>query len=284
LLEERAAQKPAAAVPSQAAAAKERATIEFEVNALHACAHAHVVGLLAAVNVGADTYIAMERCEGDLMQFIISPRALTEAAVAKMMRQACRTRARALPRAPPVMRSRVNTSCVGPPQLAAALAHVHEMGIIHLDVKPANVLLAADGGIRLADFGVAARAPAPLHHHRCGTPLFAAPEVVAKGAAHCAADAWSYGVLVYLLLVGFPPFFLHAGGTRAELDEQVLTRLIHACACLRRVSYAASLMGLTCVTSILCICICICLYIVPRTGVADTCQTHYGQTGPTLHA
>ena len=91
-------------------------------------------------------------------------------------------------------------------------------------MKPANVLLAADGGIRLADFGIAARAPA---RHRRGTPLFAAPEVVATGIAHCAADAWSYGVLVYTLLVGFPPFFTHAGGTRYELDEQVRCCVCH---------------------------------------------------------
>jgi serine/threonine protein kinase len=71
---------------------------------------------------------------------------------------------------------------------------------------------------RLADFGVAARAPV---RRRRGTPLFVAPEVLATGVAHCAADAWSYGVIVYTLLVGFPPFFTHAGGRTSDLDEQV---------------------------------------------------------------
>lgn len=63
---------------------------------------------------------------------------------------------------------------LAPAQLAVALQHVHSRGIAHLDVKPANVLLAADGTVRLGDFGIAARVPAS---RRGGTPMFAAPEV-----------------------------------------------------------------------------------------------------------
>jgi serine/threonine protein kinase len=99
-----------------------------------------------------------------------------------------------------------------------ALAHVHSLGIVHLDVKPANILIGADGSIRLADFGIAARVPA---NRRGGTPLFAAPEIFAGGAVLCAADAWSFGVVVYTLLVGFPPFFPHEGGRSADMKEQV---------------------------------------------------------------
>ena len=85
-------------------------------------------------------------------------------------------------------------------------------------MKPANVRLAADGGIRLADFGNAARVPAS---RRGGTPMFAAPELFQDGLVGCAADAWSFGVLVYTLLAGFPPFFPHEGGRSGELKEQV---------------------------------------------------------------
>jgi serine/threonine protein kinase len=105
-------------------------------------------------------------------------------------------------------------------QLASAVAHVHSRGIAHLDIKPANVLLSPDGGVRLADFGIARRAGSTKRPAKC-TLLFAAPEVLASGAASTAADVWSFGVLVYTLLVGFPPFFPHAGGTGRELREQV---------------------------------------------------------------
>ncbi len=75
---------------------------------------------------------------------------------------------------------------------------------------------------RLGDFGVSARAPA---RRRRGTPLFVAPELLTTGVARCSADAWSYGVLVYTLLAGFPPFFPQCReGTvpiANELEEQV---------------------------------------------------------------
>ncbi len=56
---------------------------------------------------------------------------------------------------------------------------------------------------------------------RGGTPIFAAPEMVSGGRVSTAADAWSYGVVVYTLLVGFPPFFPVPGGRSGEMKEQV---------------------------------------------------------------
>lgn len=184
--------------------------VEFELTALHECTHKHVVELLGTSHVDKDTFVVVERCDGDLTQFLTSPREEDERSVARMMRQvralrACRAAIVGGPRA-------------HAPQLATALAHVHSRGIAHFDVKPANVRLAADGGIRLADFGNAARVPAS---RRGGTPMFAAPELFQDGLVGCAADAWSFGVLVYTLLAGFPPFFPHEGGRSGELKEQV---------------------------------------------------------------
>ena len=65
----------------------DRSAIEFEIAALLACAHRNVVELIAASSVGNDTYLAMERCEGDLMRYLAAPRELSEASVAQMMRQ-----------------------------------------------------------------------------------------------------------------------------------------------------------------------------------------------------
>ncbi len=129
--------------------------IEFELFALRRCAHAHVVRLLAAADVGADTYVAMERCGGDCMEFIASaPRLLPERVVAKMMRQVCARRRApsadcvALRCARRFLSDSLSRTRAIAAQLASALAHVHAQGIVHLDVSPANVLIGADGGIR----------------------------------------------------------------------------------------------------------------------------------------
>ena len=80
-----------------------------------------------------------------------------------------------------------------------------------------------------------------MRRHR-GTPLFVAPEIITAGIAHCAADAWSYGVLVYTLLVGFPPFFMREHGTTRELEEQART-LAAAAAAPRRAAPAVDVVS-----------------------------------------
>jgi serine/threonine protein kinase len=77
-------------VAQERASEVDRAAIAFELYALQACAHHKlIVELLGASDVGADTYIAMERCEGDLTRFVTTPRQLSEASVAQMMCQVC---------------------------------------------------------------------------------------------------------------------------------------------------------------------------------------------------
>jgi hypothetical protein len=66
---------------------EEARSVAFEVAALAACAHPHVVGLRAISHVGMETYIALERCEGDLVRFLTAPRQAPEAVITRMMRQ-----------------------------------------------------------------------------------------------------------------------------------------------------------------------------------------------------
>ncbi|KAL6637256.1 hypothetical protein ACP70R_024828 [Stipagrostis hirtigluma subsp. patula] len=96
-------------------------------------------------------------------------------------------------------------------QLVSALIYCHARGVSHRDVKPQNVLLDADGNLKVSDFGLAAL-PDSLRddgrlHTACGTPAFAAPEVLRRKAYDGAkADAWSCGVILFTLLAGRLPF------------------------------------------------------------------------------
>ena len=96
-------------------------------------------------------------------------------------------------------------------QMNEAIGHCHEHGIVHRDLKPENLLYAApspDETLKLADFGFAAilNNEASLLRTCCGTPAYVAPEIL-KGKGYTAAvDMWSLGVILYVLLCGFPPF------------------------------------------------------------------------------
>jgi serine/threonine-protein kinase len=96
-----------------------------------------------------------------------------------------------------------------------ALAAAHAAGIVHRDVKPANVLLGDDGTVKLADFGIAKRldelGPELTGTGRfVGTPRYLAPEQVSGGPATPATDVYAVGVVLFEMLAGSPPF---DGGT-----------------------------------------------------------------------
>lgn len=94
--------------------------------------------------------------------------------------------------------------------LFLAIAHCHSKTVAHRDLKPENLLLASesdDSNLKIADFGFSKKCPTRrCLKTQCGTPGYVAPEILEGDSYDTQADMWSLGVIVYILLGGYPPF------------------------------------------------------------------------------
>eukprot|EP01016_Furgasonia_blochmanni_P007073 TRINITY_DN12834_c0_g1_i12.p1 TRINITY_DN12834_c0_g1~~TRINITY_DN12834_c0_g1_i12.p1 ORF type:complete len:379 (-),score=126.99 TRINITY_DN12834_c0_g1_i12:113-1249(-) len=91
-----------------------------------------------------------------------------------------------------------------------AIRYCHTMGIAHRDLKPENLLYATNDAksiIKISDFGLAKVISNELMTTACGTPGYVAPEVLEGRGYDVNVDYWSIGVILYVLLCGFPPFY-----------------------------------------------------------------------------
>jgi serine/threonine protein kinase len=92
-------------------------------------------------------------------------------------------------------------------QTIEALAYCHSEGIVHGDIKPANILLDRYGRPKVADFGLAARYEPGENPKHCGSPSYMAPELLCGRARDpFACDVWALGVTFYELVIGRRPF------------------------------------------------------------------------------
>ncbi|KAL9084775.1 MAG: hypothetical protein Q9159_005060 [Coniocarpon cinnabarinum] len=148
-------------------------------NELHVIMHANIVKYHGFVKSTESLYIILEYCEnGSLHTICRNFGKFPESLVALYMAQ-----------------------------VLQGLLYLHEQGVIHRDIKGANILTTKEGNVKLADFGVATRnGPELMNSSVVGTPYWMAPEVITLSGATTASDIWSLGCTVIELLEGKPPY------------------------------------------------------------------------------
>ncbi|XP_006635782.2 serine/threonine-protein kinase DCLK3 isoform X1 [Lepisosteus oculatus] len=169
--------------------------IENEISIIKSLSHPNVVRLLQDYETESDIYLIMEIVQGgDLFDSITESVKFTEHNASLMVNDLCQ-----------------------------ALAYIHSKNIVHRDLKPENLLVQhnKDGSttLKLADFGLAVVVTEPIFTV-CGTPTYVAPEILSEKGYGLPVDMWATGVIVYILLCGFPPF------RSLERDQEELFEII----------------------------------------------------------
>ncbi|KAM6432688.1 uncharacterized protein O9250_000087 [Rhynochetos jubatus] len=145
--------------------------------------HPNVVQLYETLETDNSYYMVMELClGGDLLDRICDKKRLAEREVRRYTRQ-----------------------------ILSAVEHLHRQGIVHRDLKIENFLLDENNNIKIVDFGLSNTAKfeglsQELLHTQCGSPAYAAPELLAHGKYGPKVDIWSIGVSMFAMLTGTLPF------------------------------------------------------------------------------
>lgn len=110
-------------------------------------------------------------------------------------------------------------------QVLLVFEYLHSRAIIYRDLKPENLAINADGYIKVIDFGFAKHVPKESRTNTaCGTYEYMAPEILRQELYGKAVDWWAFGILIYEMSHGFPPFFASA---RESIKDKILMGHFH---------------------------------------------------------
>ncbi|XP_074140691.1 serine/threonine-protein kinase DCLK3 [Sminthopsis crassicaudata] len=155
--------------------------VDSEIAIIRSLSHPNIVRLHEVYETAAEIYLILEYVrDGDLFDAIVEHVKFSEQEAAGMLTDLC-----------------------------SALVHMHDHRIVHRDLKPENLLVQRNADrsttLKLTDFGLAKHVVKPIFTV-CGTPTYVAPEILSEKGYGLEVDMWAAGVILYILLCGFPPF------------------------------------------------------------------------------
>ncbi|OON23087.1 kinase domain protein, partial [Opisthorchis viverrini] len=182
-------------IPRQKLSKRGEDNLVSEISILQKLSHPHIVRMLDFSWDDRSVFLFMEYCAGgDLSDFLHAKNRLPEPLVRRFLRQ-----------------------------MALALQYLKEKNIIHMDLKPQNILLTSSTNpvLKVTDFGFAKRTKDTIQLNELrGTLLYMAPEVYCEGIYHPSCDLWSIGIILFECLFGNPPY---ASEDSKQLKAKLLT-------------------------------------------------------------
>lgn len=161
---------------------KEIKNLRQEIDILRKLYHENVIQFLDSFETSTEFCLVTELAPGQLYEILEDDKKLPESEIKNIARQ-----------------------------LVSGLFYLHSNNIIHRDIKPQNVLISANGIIKICDFGFArAIESKAMITSIKGTPLYMAPELLREHPYNQKADLWSLGVILYELFIGQPPFYTNS--------------------------------------------------------------------------